>query len=98
MALKHYKMRWPDHTVPAGEPTWLFYEVDDQTEDVLRLVELFKDGSSQRNSLALENQKGPAVESLIRMSFFESIADHSYELISAEMFDELYADATDRVD
>ena len=98
MALKHYKMRWPEHTVPAGEPTWLFYEVDFQTEDVLRLVELFEDGSSQRNSLALENQKGPTIKSLAPIRFRESIADHSYELISAEMFDELYADAVDRAD
>ncbi len=96
MALKHYKMRWPDHAVPAGEPTWFFYEVDNKADNVLRLVELFEDGSSQRNSLELESQKGPTVISLVPMSFVESIADHSYELITAEMFDELYADATDR--
>lgn len=98
MALKHHKMRWPDHAIPAGEPTWLFCEVENKTDNVLRLVELFEDGASQRNSLALEGQKGSSVISLIPMSFIESIADHSYELITAEMFDDLYADATDRPD
>ncbi len=74
----------------------MFYEVDAQSDNVLRIVELFEDGSSQRNSLVLESQKGPTVESLVPMSFTECIADHSYELIDAEMFDELYRDATDR--
>lgn len=74
----------------------MFYEVDYQTDHVLRLVELFEDRSSQRNSLELESQVGPPVVSLVSMSFTESIADHAYELISAEMFNELYAAATDR--
>lgn len=76
----------------------MFYEVDHKTDNVLRLVELFEDGSSQRNSLVLENQKGPTVVSLVSLNFTVSIAGHSYELIPADMFDELYADATDRPD
>ncbi|MCR9224420.1 MAG: hypothetical protein NXH70_10140 [Hyphomonas sp.] len=98
MALKYYKLRWPDPAVPAGEPTWMLYEVEQQTDNVLRLVELFEGGSSERSSLALKNQNRPSVESLVSMRFTESIADHAYEIISAEMFNELYAAATDRAD
>lgn len=76
----------------------MFYEVDAQTDNVLRIVELFEDGSSQRNSLVLESQKGPTVVSLVPMNFIDSIADHSYELVPADVFDQLYANAADRPD
>ncbi len=98
MELKHYKLRWPDRTIPLGEPEWMLYEVDDLSDRVLRMVEIFEDGTSHRNSLALENQKGPAINSLVSMNFAEGIADVSYELVSAELFGELYAAAPDRTD
>ncbi|AYV45206.1 hypothetical protein CFHF_03645 [Caulobacter flavus] len=49
MSLSHYRCDWNhDH---AEEPVAIFYEVDDEGR-VLRLVDVFRDGSRERDAVA----------------------------------------------
>lgn len=97
MALKHYKMEWPETPVPKDSPRWLFYEVDEVRDNVLRMVEIWESGESQRNSISRENKIGPPCSSLVRMPFAESIVGTPFELITDEEFEGLYSAARDRL-
>ena len=55
----HLKGRWPEQAVPDGEPLWLFYEVEEDTDVVTRIVEIFPDSLSVPNSMKLTEREGP---------------------------------------
>ena len=96
MELKHYKMEWPETPVPKDSPRWLYYEVDEVRDDVLRMVEVWESGESQRNSLTREIKSGPPCMSLVGMPFAKSIDGVPFQLISDKEFEALYSAATDQ--
>lgn len=94
--LKHFKGRWPEPVVPPGAPTWLHYEVDAAEDIVLRMVEIFEDGGSVRNSLLLENRHGPPCISLVHGPFLEIVDDVGLEESTAETFEAAWVQASDQ--
>ena len=95
--LRYYRCRWPDETVPDGEPLWLHYEVDRTADAVLRTVEVFPDATVTRNSIAIDQPKeGPRSRSLLEYSFDDLVRGDHRDETSRAAFEELYARGTDR--
>jgi hypothetical protein len=94
--LNYYRGRWPDDPVPPDSPIWLHYEVDLDRDAVLRSVELFAGGYSERNSLELEERDGFPCISLWSDAAAPSIVESKLELISAGEFEELWKKSVDK--
>ena len=73
--LRYIEAPWPDTQVRPGAPEILFYEVDDDGDVVLRLVEKFADGALTRNSIEIEAQAGFGCQSLFEILAAEAFAD-----------------------
>jgi hypothetical protein len=95
VAHNYYRGRWPEEPIPAGEPTWLFYEADRLADAVLRTVDLCGDGRVARNSVALEQRLGDKCPSLIGCSLDEFFAHAELEEISREQFEEWWEKGVD---
>ncbi len=96
MKLSHYKHRWPEPVVPAGEPEWLVYAVDIETDCVVRTVEIFSGGKMERNNLELESRHEGVFTSLIDGSFSELLSEWSFEEVPESEFEFLYSQSTDK--
>ena len=99
--LMHLKGRWPGQSVPAGEPLWLFYEVEENTQVVTRIVEIFLDGSSLRNSIELAEREGPDLRapqyrSLVHGDFLDDETRKWVEEISEAEFNRQWNCAADK--
>lgn len=95
MTFVRYKMRWPEPIVPDGEPTWFYYEVDANRDNVVRMIECWESGISKRNTLVREHENRAQCNSLIEAPFSDCIAEHPFELISREEFDGVFSQASD---
>ena len=93
--LTYFQAPWPEPPVPEGEPVRFFYEVDEAADNVLRSVELYVDGSLQRNSLELEARDGWPCISLWHGSFAELSAGVPLEPLLASGFEEHWQRAID---
>lgn len=93
--MRHIRVRWPDDVLPAGEPEWLFYELEDAADRVLRSVELFPDGRVQRNSIEIEERNGDSCPSLWGVSVTEGLEGLSPAEISASEFEEAWRTGID---
>lgn len=81
---------WPEDTVPEGEPLWQYFEVDATADNVLRMVEVFADGTALRNSLALQARDGFPAISLVHGSFAAVSQGHRVEPVSPVSFERLW--------
>lgn len=93
--LRHYRGRWPEPVVPPGEAEWGYYEVDPELDIVTRTVDLFADGQTQRNSIALEERNGVPCLSLVEGPFMETVRTVPLEAVAPEEFERLYQEAID---
>jgi len=82
--------------IPPDQPVWLHYEVDVVRDVVLRSVELFADGRSERNSVELEARDGFPCVSIVHGPFMQIVTDAGLELIDAEDFEELRRRSSDK--
>lgn len=55
--IKWFKWHWQD-AITGEDPDWIFYEVDVPQDLVLRIVELYADGTAFRNSIELAEREG----------------------------------------
>lgn len=94
--LRCYKGRWPEEQVPVESPIWLYYELDVEADNVLRTVEIYQDGHSERNSLALEMRDGWPCITLVHGPFWETVGDWLLAEISNEEFDRFWLQALDK--
>ncbi|WP_305759531.1 hypothetical protein [Brevundimonas sp.] len=94
--LKHLRARWPDPTIPAGEPTLLLYEIDEDADAVVRTVDIFADGSITRNSIEIEERSGQACPSLIDCSLADGFTGVDSEAITHEDFDAAWLKGIDK--
>lgn len=94
--IEHFRGRWPEQVVPEGEPTWLLFEVEVNEDRVLRTVDVFEDGSMQRNSIALEERDGYPCLSIVEGPFMPLVRKVALEKVPAALFEGLWNDAEDR--
>ena len=94
--MSHFRGRWPEKEIPPEEPVWLHYEVDVVRDAVLRSVELFADGRSERNSVELEARNGFPCVSIVHGPFMKVVAASGLEPIDAKDFEELWRRSSDR--
>jgi hypothetical protein len=94
--LLYFRGRWPEEEVPPGEPTWLHYEVYPNEDAVLRAVEIFADGRSERSSLALESRDGFPCLSIVHGPFMEHVAEWPVRPMTAEEFERLWECSIDK--
>jgi hypothetical protein len=94
--ISHFRGRWPDEAVPPEVPVWLHYEVDVASDVVLRSVEVFADGRSERNSVELEARDGFPCLSIVHGPFMQVVADAGLEPIDAQDFEELWRRSADK--
>lgn len=94
--LRHIWMPWPDPLVPENEPVWMAYEIDTDTDSVLRMVECFADGRLTRNSIALEQRNGDDCPSLIERSAMEVFTDPPGTTLTPEAFQALWLRGEDQ--
>lgn len=98
--LVYFKGRWPEETVPKGEPCWTYYEVAVARDIVTRLVELLSDGHAVRNSIELteregDDQRGPEYRSLVHGPFL-AFSRENLNPVSEGEFCLLWDSATDK--
>ena len=91
--MKYFKLDWPESIVPDGEPTWLYYEVDSLSDNVIRVVYEMASGALYKNSLELENRGNSLCVSLVEGSFTEAINGMPFDFISKKQFELLYSNA-----
>jgi hypothetical protein len=94
--LTYIQVPWPENPVPEGEPVWLFYEVDEAQDNVLRSVERFADGRLVRNSTDLETRDGWPCVSLFHGSFRELTVEVPLQPFSGPEFEALWKYAQDK--
>lgn len=98
--LVYFKGRWPEKIVPEGEPSWLYYEVDEKCDVVTRTIDLFSNGMAVRNSIKLAEREGldqrqPEFHSLVHGPFLEETGEF-LDGISEREFVELWDLAADK--
>jgi hypothetical protein len=81
--------------VPAGEPTWSYYEVDVVADVVMRTIDVFADGRIERDSIALEERNGDSCPSLVEGPFMETVRSVPLDLITAGEFNGVWQQGTD---
>jgi hypothetical protein len=87
----YFRGRWPDSKVPDGGPLWLYYEVDDEADIVLRTVDVFQDGRIERNSIELEQRNGDICTSLVDGPFIETVQQAGLQPTTHDAFEGLWA-------
>lgn len=97
--LAYFKCRWPEETLPEGEPLWMYYEVVTERDIVTRIVDLYPNGDAIRDSLELDEREGPDQRdpkhrSLVHGPFLETLPD-DVETISGIEFCQIWDAATD---
>jgi hypothetical protein len=92
---RYSKSPWPDENVPAGEPSWLFYEIDEGVDAVVRSVWVYADGLVTRNSIEIEERSGKDCPSLIDCSLAQGFEGVDLEAITANEFDEVWDSGVD---
>lgn len=96
MKLPRYaKAAWPEGLVPADEPSWLFYEIDENADAVIRDAHVYVDGRVTRNSIEIEERSGNACSSLIDCSLAEGFGSADLEEITAEAFEAVWDSGVD---
>jgi hypothetical protein len=98
--LIYLKGKWPEQSLPEGEPLWLYYEVEEDRDMVTRTLEVFPDGLTLRNSVKLAEREGPDARhpqnrSLVHGNFLDE-ARHWLEVISDAEFNRLWDAAADK--
>jgi hypothetical protein len=94
-SLEYYRGRWPEPTVPKGEPEWSFYEISREQDAVLRAVDLYPDGKVTRNSIEIEQRHGDECPSLIDCSLNEGFAGADLITIDRGEFEQFWNRGTD---
>ncbi len=94
-SIEHYRGRWPNSDAPAGEPSWIYYEVDVVADVVVRKVDVFADGRIERDSIALEERKGDKCPSLVEGPFMEPVRRAALDRIATDEFEALWMQGTD---
>jgi hypothetical protein len=94
--IRYYRATWPDEEAPPGEPKWYLYEVDLEKDNVLRDVQIFDDGSVNRNSLDIEARYGPRFDSLCDSPFLPLIDEVPMTEITQEEFQSYWSRGRDR--
>jgi hypothetical protein len=94
--LHYYRGRWPEEDIPKDAPVWLLYEVDPVEDVVLRAVEVFADGHSERNSLELEARDGFPCLSVVEGAFMPTVAEAKLEKVTANHFEKLWQRSIDK--
>lgn len=96
--LTYYRLPWPDAVVPPESPLEMLYEVQD--EDVLKTVEIFADGRSERDSVESQAAVWGEFPSLIDVPWSEmknDVPDLQAHSIGADEFERLWSSAADRI-
>lgn len=86
---------WPEPIVPPGEPSELYYEVDRATDNVLRLVHKFRDGTFRRGSIEIEERSGTPCPSLIEEPASQAFEHAGLVEISEAEFESLWSQGVD---
>lgn len=95
MTVRYYRGAWPNGEVPADEPIWFVYEVEVERDNVLLMVEIFPDGSANRNSLDIEAQYGRRHESLNDHPFVQDLEAMALAEISPKEFEDAWHQGAD---
>ncbi len=82
--------------MPEGEPLWLLYEMDKETDTVTRTVDIHADGTITRNSVELEQRNGDVCSSLIDTSIIEAFEGVEMETITSTEFEKFWLPGEDR--
>jgi hypothetical protein len=82
--------------VPAGEPTWLLYELDEEADTVVRSANVFADGRVARNSIEIEERDGRPCPSRIDCSLAQGFDGVDAEQITPEEFETVWAKGVDK--
>lgn len=90
-----FRLPWPDTEIPAGEPSWLYYEIDKEKDAVRRSIEVFPDGRITRNSIEIEERDGRPCPSLIDVSLDEGFGDGEPLAMSLDEFEDLWRQGVD---
>lgn len=91
----YFRLPWPESEVPAGEPSWLCYEIDKENDAVRRSIEVFPDGHITRNSIEIEERGGRPCPSLIDTSLDEGWGDETPLPMTKDEFEELWRQGID---
>lgn len=99
-AVLFFKCRWPEETVPKGEPLLLHFEVTKATDVVTRTVATYPDGDAIRNSIELSEREGPDLRdpqfrSLVHGPFLDEGREDLIQITKSE-FDRLWKSARDK--
>jgi hypothetical protein len=94
-SLEYYRGRWPEATVPEGEPEWVLYEISRERDAVLRAVDLYSGEKVTRNSIEIEQRHGDDCPSLIDCSLDEGFADADLIPIDRDEFEQHWERETD---
>jgi hypothetical protein len=81
--------------LPAGEPEWLLYELDEAADQVTRSIQMFPGGKVDRNSIEIEERNGDSCPSLWGVSIIEGLEGLSPSEISASEFEEAWRTGID---
>jgi len=92
---RYAKCPWPDEKAPAGEPSWLFYEIDESADAVTRSVWIYADGLVTRNSIEIEERSGESCPSLIDCSLEQGFEGADLEAITADQFEQVWDSGVD---
>ena len=91
----YFRLPWPELEVPAGEPSWLYYEIDKEKNAVRRSIEVFPDGRVARNSIEIEARDGRPCPSLIDTSLAEGFVNGQPVEMSQDEFEDLWQQGVD---
>lgn len=91
----YFRLPWPEVDVPAGEPSWLYYEIDKKNDAVRRSIEVFPDGRITRNSIEIEERDGRPCSSLIDTSLDDGFGDGEPLAMSPVEFEDLWRQGVD---
>ncbi|CAN7592043.1 hypothetical protein [Rhizobium sp. LjRoot254] len=77
-------------------PIWFLYEVDVEADNVLRMIEIFANGSSDRNSIEIEARYGPRHPTVVDGPFMQHAEIIGLEEIEAEAFEAAWREGRDK--
>ncbi|WP_439539898.1 DUF6881 domain-containing protein [Sphingomonas sp.] len=91
----YFRLPWPETDLPAGEPEWIYYEIDQSRDAVCRSIEVFPDGRIERNSIEIEQRGGRDCPSLIDLPLHEGFDGTEPIEISRAAFEDLWRQGLD---
>ena len=98
----YVKIPWAEDEIHSDDPEWLYYEVDEATDVVHRIVELIDDGRAIRDSIKLAEREGPdyrepKFRSLVHGPFLNNPeTPEPLTPSSREEFEKMWNSATDK--